>query len=75
MSQLAPVMLTAEQFGQLATKDYLDEKLKHLENKFEDKLDLRFNQLDYKIESAFNHFDDLYNNHERRLRKLEFRVY
>ena len=36
MSQLAPVMLTAEQFNQLATKDYLDERL----NDFAKKEDL-----------------------------------
>ena len=81
-----PIMLTAEQFSQLATKDYIDKKfatkddlknfatkddlknfatkddLKNFATKddiknLEGKLNLRFNQLDYKIESSFNHLD------------------
>jgi len=91
------VMLTAEQFSQLATKDYLnktldeklthfatkdylDEKLTHFATKDDlknfatkddlknfatkddlkelgDKLDLRFGQLDYKIESSFDNLN------------------
>jgi len=64
MSQLAPVMLTAEQFSQLATKDYLDktldDKLTHFATKddlknFATKDDLK--NLATKMELRFNQVD------------------
>ena len=80
-----PVMLTAEQFSQLATKDYikdyLDEKLTNFATKDDlkplaTKLDLKM--LDYKLEQSFDHlYDklDKLNDHEFRLNKLELRIF
>ena len=72
-----PVMLTAEQFSQLATKDDLKnfatkDDLKPLATK----LDLKM--LDYKLEQSFDHlYDklDKLNDHEFRLNKLELRIF
>lgn len=61
MSQLAPVMLTADQFNQLATKDYLDKSfakkddLKDFATK--DYLDERLKDFAKKIEQRFDLFD------------------
>ncbi len=41
MPQLAPVMITAEQFGQLATKDYLNKTLDEKLTNFAKKDDLK----------------------------------
>ena len=82
MSQLAPVMLTAEQFSQLATKAYLDktldEKLKHFATKddlknFATKEDLifRFGQLNYKIDTSFKDVNDRLEKIEKKLDRHE----
>jgi hypothetical protein len=66
MSQ-APVLLSAEQFSQLATKDYIDKKIDILE----EKLDLRFNQLDYKIETCFDNLHVRLDREELRREKQD----
>lgn len=93
MSQLAPVMLTAEQFNQLATKDYLDktldERLKDFAKKddlkdfatkedikeLSEKMEERFNLLDYKIDTnvaqSYKDTNNAILNHEIRIKKLE----
>ena len=79
---LAPVMLTAKQFSQLATKDDLKnfatkDDLKKIEEKLsalDEKLDLRFNQLDYKLETTFNELLAHQKDHEVRLYRLETRT-
>ncbi|MEI6528978.1 MAG: hypothetical protein WCN88_01045 [Candidatus Falkowbacteria bacterium] len=67
MSQLAPVMLTADQFNQLATK----EDIKELSEKMEE----RFNILDYKIDTngaqSYKDTNAAILNHEIRIKKLE----
>jgi len=73
-----------EKLTHFATKDYLDEKLTHFATKddfkaLSDKLDLRFGQLDYKIESSFDHLNqklDLFAfDYAMRLKKLEFKAF
>jgi len=58
MSQLAPIMLTAEQFAQLPTKDYIDDRLKDFATK--DYLDKNFATKDY-LDKNFATKDDLKN--------------
>lgn len=69
-----------ERLKNVITKDYfdktLDERFKNVISKdyFDQQLDERFGQLDYKIETTFNHFHRSFNNHELRLKRLEPRI-
>ena len=82
MSQLAPVMLTAEQFSQLATKDYLDKTLDERLKNFATKDDLknlatkedlvfRFGQLNYKMDTSFKDVSDRLDKIEKKLDRHE----
>ena len=75
MPELAPVMLTAEQFSLLATKDYIDKKLTDFATKddlknFATKVDKQF----YEIDLKFNKIDKRFDEINLTLERLEYKV-
>jgi len=89
MPELAPVMLTAEQFSLLATKDYIDKKLTDFATKDDLKnfatkvdkqfyeIDLKFNKIDKRfdeIDLKFNKIDKRFDEINLTLERLEYKV-
>ena len=82
MSQLAPIMLTAEQFAQLPTKDYIDDRLKdfatkdYLDKNFATKDDLKnfATKDDFKNFATKDDFKKLSTRMEERFDLLDYKI-